>query len=234
MRMRTTRYLYSTGSATLVACLTALATGCSGNSGGDPAAVDGPSSGGPTTGTTGDASGGPVTGTGGASGSTATTTAGVITTDGGTTTTGGLPPDPSVCIPGVPETSQVARLKNTHYDNIVRDLLGVTVLANGEPPSSLLNTDSIGAMNTYMWEAYQNAATNIAAEVMAGDLRGNFIACDPATAGCLEQTIRSFGRKSGLSGESGRPGSQSVMPTRWGYFPVMIAARVGEHTGHAA
>jgi hypothetical protein len=67
-------------------------------------------------------------------------------------------------MPGVPETSQVARIKNTHYDNIVHDLLGVTTLANGEPPSSLLNTDSIGAMNTYMWEAYQTAATNIAAK----------------------------------------------------------------------
>jgi hypothetical protein len=98
-------------------------------------------------------------------------------------------------MPGVPETSQVARIKNTHYDNIVHDLLGVTTLANGEPPSSLLNTDSIGAMNTYMWEAYQTAATNIAAEVMAGDLRGNFIACDPAMDGCLQQTIVSFGRK---------------------------------------
>jgi len=46
-----------------------------------------------------------------------------------------------------------------------------------------------------MWEAYQNAATNIAAEVLAGDLRANFIACDPATDGCLQQTIVDFGRK---------------------------------------
>ena len=194
MRMRTTRYLYSTGSVTLVACLAALASGCSGNSDGDPAA-DGPTSAGPVTGTTGDTSAGPVTGGGGSTGSTAASTNGATTTGASTGTTGGDPPDPSVCIPGVPETSQVARIKNTHYDNIVRDLLGVTTLANGEPPSSLLNTDSIGAMNTYMWEAYQNAATNIAAEVMAGDLRGNFISCDPAMDGCLEQTIVNFGRK---------------------------------------
>jgi len=125
-----------------------------------------------------------------------TTTAGPTTTaGGGTGGTGGVPLDPSTCVPGVPETSQVARLKNVQYDNIVRDVLGVTLLASGEPPSSLLNTDSIGPMNMYMWNGYQSAAANIASEVMAGDLRVNFIGCNPADAGCLQETIVAFGRK---------------------------------------
>ena len=131
--MRTVRHLYSTGSATLVACLTALATGCSGDVGGGADKMS-PTAGEPTT------TSSSATGSGGASnGTTGTTTSG-----GGT---GGVPLPPNVCVPGIQSTSQVARLKNAHYDNIVRDLLGLTVLANGEPPSSLLNTDSIGAMN---------------------------------------------------------------------------------------
>ena len=179
--MRTTRHLYSTGSATLIACLTALATGCSGDLGatGDSMGPTGPA-GSTTTGS------GASTGTGGASTSGAT--------DGGGAT-GGIPTDPGTCVPGIPETSQVARLKNAHYDNIVRDVLGVTLLASGEPPSSLLNTDSTGAMNQYMWDAYQTAAAAISSEVMAGDLRGNFMACNAADAGCLQETIVSFGRK---------------------------------------
>jgi hypothetical protein len=46
-----------------------------------------------------------------------------------------------------------------------------------------------------MWDAYQTAAATIASEVMAGDLRGNFMACNAADAGCLQQTIVDFGRK---------------------------------------
>jgi hypothetical protein len=92
-------------------------------------------------------------------------------------------------------TSQIPRLKNSQYDNIVRDILGVTALASGALPSSLLNTDSIGAMNTFMWDAYQNAARTIAAEVMGGANRGNFIACEPSAANCLQDTIVAFGRK---------------------------------------
>src|SRR5688572_10262343 len=104
--MRTKRHLYSTGSATLVACLTALATGCA--SGG--AEEDGAWT--PTGTTTSGGSGGAGSGTTG-------------TTDGGGVT-GGIPLNPGTCVPGIPETSQVARLKNAHYDNIVRDTLGVT------------------------------------------------------------------------------------------------------------
>ena len=177
--MRTQRHLYSTGSATLLACLTVLATGCAGDLGATGEGM------GPKPTGTGGASGGP-SGTGGAG----TGTTGV---DGGPT--GGIPVDPQTCVQGVPETSQVARLKNSHYDNIVRDALGVTLLANGEPPSSLLNSDSTGAMNQYMWDAYQTAAATIASEVMAGELRANFMACNAADAGCLQTTITEFGRK---------------------------------------
>ena len=138
----------------------------------------------------------PPTGVGGSdSAASGSATTGVSTNGGGTGSTGGNPLPSNVCAPGISETSQVARLKNSHYDNIVRDVLGVTVLASGEPPSSLLNTDSTGPMNQYMWDAYQTAAAAIAGGVMAGANRANFIACEPATDGCLRDTIVAFGRK---------------------------------------
>lgn len=107
---------------------------------------------------------------------------------------GGEGEDPRVCVPGIPPTSQVPRLLNREYDAVVRDLLGVTEV-DGQSPSALLNTDFEGAMNTYAWSAYLNAAEKIAAQVMAGPNRSRFIECDPAQAGCLEDTIRKFGRK---------------------------------------
>jgi len=184
----------------MFACLTALATGCSGDgesaTGGDPSS-SGP---GPSTTTGGVGDSGSVTGTGGMpTGNATTVDASTSATDGGVDGgvggTGGVPPDPSVCIQGVQATSQIARLKNAQYDNIVHDLLGMTTLASGSAPSSLLNTDSTGAMNTFMWDAYQKAAETVATEVMAGDLRANFITCDPAAAGCLQETITTFGHK---------------------------------------
>src|SRR5688572_20449713 len=104
--MRTTRHLYSTGSATLLACLTALATGCSGDLGG-----------------TGEMSPPPTaTGVGGSNPATSGSgTTGVSTNGGRTGGTGGNPLPSNVCAPGIAETSQVARLKNSHYDNIMRD-----------------------------------------------------------------------------------------------------------------
>jgi hypothetical protein len=45
------------------------------------------------------------------------------------------------------------------------------------------------------WRIYQEVGGQIAQSVMAGPNKGKFISCDPAAAGCLEQTIRSFGRK---------------------------------------
>lgn len=136
--------------------------------------------------------GGATTGSGGSGAGVGTGGGGPGT--GGATGTGGS--DPTVCVPGVPQTSQFPRLTRLQYDNVVRDLLGVTALTSGDKPSTLLNPDYEGPMNSYAWSAFQNAGETIAAQVMADStLRANFIACDPATAGCLTDTITAFGRK---------------------------------------
>jgi hypothetical protein len=106
----------------------------------------------------------------------------------------GTPVAPGDC--AIPPTSQVPRLLNLQYDNIVRDLLGLTTLADGNPPSSLLNADYDGPMDAIVWNAYQAAGRTVAAEVIGSDLKANFISCDPAAvATCYEDTIRAFGRK---------------------------------------
>lgn len=140
------------------------------------------------------------TGTGGKSSAVGGRSAGGAGSVGGTTSTGTAATggsQPTSCAPGIPITSQIPRLLNSEYDNVVRDLLGVTALAgaNGSPPSSLLNPDSTGPMNSYMWKAYQDAAEMIASEVMAGSNRSKFISCDPAATNCLKNTITTFGRK---------------------------------------
>jgi hypothetical protein len=85
---------------------------------------------------------------------------------------------------------------NREYDAVVRDLLGITNLAStGKPPSANLIADHDGAMNFDTWDAYQDVAALIATEVITGANRSKFIACEPATAGCLTQTIKDFGRK---------------------------------------
>ena len=48
---------------------------------------------------------------------------------GGTSGTAGSA-GASTCVPGVPATSQVPRMKNQQYDAVVKDLLGVTTLAS--------------------------------------------------------------------------------------------------------
>jgi hypothetical protein len=105
--------------------------------------------------------------------------------------------DPTTCIPGVPATSQIPRLKDAAYDAVVRDLLGVTLLssAGNQPPSSLLTPDSEGSMTDIAWNGYLTAADKIAAEVMAGANKSKFISCDPSEATCLTDTIKAFGRK---------------------------------------
>jgi len=127
---------------------------------------------------------------------TTTPPTGTTTPPTGTTTPPTMPPpNTGTCAPGVPATSQIPRLKNRQYDAVVRDLLGVTTLADGKTPSAGLYTDYEGPMNTDAWRLYQEVGAKIAAEVMAGDKKANFIACDPAAAGCLKQTITDFGRK---------------------------------------
>lgn len=122
---------------------------------------------------------------------------------GGTTGWGGAPDATTNgttggCSTGIPATSQVPRLLNREYDAIVHDVLGISTLAGAgdNPPSSLLNDDYEGEMNAYAWRAYQAAANEIAADVMAGDNRSRFMSCDPTTDdACYEDTIRSFGRR---------------------------------------
>jgi len=204
--MREKRFLVALGalSAALAAC--------------GPAEIGAPP-GEPSAGNTG--SNPPANGTGGATGTGDPGATGGSTTNpgqgggepgtgagGGTTTPGqgGAGPsnggsDPGVvgsdCVPGIPATTQLPRLQNRQYDAVIRDLVGITGLAaNGnQPPSALLTVDFDGPMNGDAWRLYQSAAEMIAEEVMTGPNRSKFIACDPAAAGCLTDTIRAFGRK---------------------------------------
>ncbi len=116
--------------------------------------------------------------------------------DGGGSTGGSTGLDnPEVCVTGVPGTSQIPRLLNREYDAVVVDLLKVETLASGAPPSSLLVPDYDGSMTDIAWNSYLLSASEIAAQVMAGPNRSEFISCDPAAEGCLTDTIRAFGRK---------------------------------------
>jgi hypothetical protein len=116
---------------------------------------------------------------------------------GGTGGTGGSGAGGLTCVPGIPTSTQIPRLLNWQYDAVVRDLLNVTTLAGAEnkPPSSKLYADFDGPMLPDAWRFYQEVGALIAAEVMAGPNKTNFIACDPTAPTCLTDTIRSFGRK---------------------------------------
>jgi uncharacterized protein DUF1592/uncharacterized protein DUF1588/uncharacterized protein DUF1595/uncharacterized protein DUF1585 len=122
------------------------------------------------------------------------------TAGNGSVGTGGMGPDTSdasTCIPGIQPSSQIPRMKNAAYDNVMRDLLGITTLASAgaKPASTLLADDSDGSMTDIAWNGYQSAADKVAAEVMAGTNKAKFISCDPAMDSCLTDTIKSFGRK---------------------------------------
>jgi hypothetical protein len=132
-------------------------------------------------------------GSGGSAGSAGTAGSGVTGGSAGSSGSGG---SPDVCVPGVPATSQIPRMKNQQYDNVVRDLLGVTTLPGaGGPPSSLLVADFDGSLTDIAWNAYQRAADTIATEVMAGANRPRFVTCELTAPTCLADTIRAFGRK---------------------------------------
>jgi len=122
-------------------------------------------------------------------------TGGSNTGSGGTPITGGGTGAVSACTPGVPATTQIPRLKNRQYDAVIRDLLGVTATTDGKAPSAGLYTDYEGPMNTDAWRLYQEVGAKVAAAAMAGSGKSKFIACDPAMAGCMKQTIIDFGRK---------------------------------------
>jgi hypothetical protein len=127
--------------------------------------------------------------------------------NGGSQGTGGYPTGaggggstPTVCTPGVPVTSQIARLTNAQYDQTIADLLGVTSLdaANGVAPSTILPTDQLGSITSLAWSSYQSVANMIATQVMASStLKGNFLKCTFSGDGsaCLKDTINKFGRR---------------------------------------
>ena len=100
----------------------------------------------------------------------------------------------STCMPGVPATSQVPRMKDAAYNAVMKDLLGVTTVA-GDLPSKALAPDYDGSMTAIAWDGYLKTAEKIAADVLAGPNKSRFIACDPAVGTCLTDTIKSFGRK---------------------------------------
>jgi Protein of unknown function (DUF1592)/Protein of unknown function (DUF1588)/Protein of unknown function (DUF1595)/Protein of unknown function (DUF1585) len=118
---------------------------------------------------------------------------------GGGSLPGGLPGasgSGEVCVPGLPATTQIPRLLNRQYEAVVRDLLGVSgVGSDNKTASQLLVADSDGPMTPDAWRIYREVGEQIARSVMTGPNRSRFIGCDPAAAGCMEQTIRSFGRK---------------------------------------
>lgn len=169
----------------LTACGSSLDPGGKGGGGGQS-----------TTGSAGSTGGATVAGTAGASGVAGNGSVGT----GGSTGAGGAGPygGPS-CAPGIPTTSQLRRMTNGQYDAVVRDLLGVTTVAVGGksgPASALLYPDFDGAMIPDAWRLYQDVGAAIAKSVMAAPAQKvRFIGCDPAAAGCLTTTIKSFGRK---------------------------------------
>jgi hypothetical protein len=167
--MKTQRILVAVGalSAILLACSAEMSPGGAGGAGGASAIPGG-------AGTSG------LPGTGGSG-------------PGGSAGTGS---NPEVCVPGVPATSQIPRLLNRQYEAVVRDLLGVTIVgADNKTASQLLVADSDGPMTPDAWRIYQDVGGQIARAVMSGPNRSRFIGCDAAAAGCLEETIRTFGRK---------------------------------------
>jgi hypothetical protein len=100
----------------------------------------------------------------------------------------------STCVPGVPATSQIPRLLRRQYDAVLRDLLQVTAV-DGKLPSAGLYADFDGPVNVDAVRLYREVAEKVAAQVMAGAGRKNFITCDPADSACLTETIKTFGRK---------------------------------------
>lgn len=103
--------------------------------------------------------------------------------------------DPTVCVPGVPATSQIPRLLNRQYDRAVMELVNVSSVGD-DRPSELLIPDATGSLDAYTWTAYLNTADAIAKAVMADPAKkAKFISCDASEAACLETTIKTFGRK---------------------------------------
>jgi hypothetical protein len=101
--------------------------------------------------------------------------------------------DPTICVPGVPGTSQLPRLTRTQYDNTIVDLLGVDIA-----PSSMLAPDSTGSVDQRAWDGYQLAAATVSEQVMTdANARAMVIQCTPEGDGsaCASQLVADLGRR---------------------------------------
>jgi hypothetical protein len=99
--------------------------------------------------------------------------------------------DPTVCIPGIPQTSQLPRLTRAQYDNTIRDLVGIS----GDH-SAMLAPDTPGSVDQRAWDGYQNAATAIADQVMADpNAQAKVFSCAEDSAACARQIISTFGQR---------------------------------------
>jgi hypothetical protein len=129
---------------------------------------------------------------------------GVVTDPGGTVGPGTVGPgvgvggtDPKVCLPGVPQTTQLPRLTRVQYDNTVRDLLKITMQA-ANPPSLMLAPDTLGSVDKRALDGYNSAGAALAAQVMAEPAaRASVIPCTPSGDGaaCARQLVEQFGRR---------------------------------------
>jgi hypothetical protein len=132
------------------------------------------------TGSIGGVTGGPGTGTGSSPGIGPGAGAG-----------GAIGTDPRVCTPGVPQTTQLARLTHAQYDNTIRDLFGIA-----NQPSSMLAPDTLGSVDQRAWDGYQLAADTVSGQVIAdANARSKAIPCTPTGDGsaCARQLIEQFG-----------------------------------------
>jgi len=85
-------------------------------------------------------------------------------------------------------------MKGAAYNAVLKDLLGVTAV-DGDLPSKALAPDYDGSMTAIAWDGYLKTAEKVAANVMAGPNKSQFISCEPSVGTCLTDTIKSFGRK---------------------------------------
>jgi hypothetical protein len=179
----------------LVGLLVASLAACTGAISGQATSGSGGSSG---TGTSGNGNG-PGSGSGGSgngSGSGGTSSG---DTDGGTTAAVGQS-NIIACVNGIAPTTQIPRMTDAQYDNVINDLVGVTALTSNSnlPPSSMLSPDSAGSLDAIGWNGYLTAAQAIAAQVMGNTTsKAKFMSCDPTTntTSCLTTTVQTFGRK---------------------------------------
>ena len=179
---------------TLVGLLVAGLAACTGAISGQATSGSGGSTG---TGTSGNGNG-PGSGSGGSGNGSGGS--GLGTTDGGASSSIVGQSNVIACVNGVPATTQIPRMTDAQYDNVINDLLGVTALTSNSnlPPSSMLSPDSAGSLDAIGWNGYLTAAQAIAAQVMGNTTsKAKFMSCDPTTntTTCLTNTVQTFGRK---------------------------------------